>query len=117
MVALLIAMTSASLRDSGLTIHPTTVYADTTESWDPGPPKGVVGSDGIRCNGVAAQDGVSYDYTNYVGADAGEMAAGRERTWQQTYCRWVLEQDMGRFFDMHGVKLDPSRIKMTIQRL
>ena len=89
-----------------------------TETWAPPVPKGVVGADGVACHGEATQDGHTYIYTNYIGADAGEMAAGRERAWQMDYCRWMLEQDMGRWFLFkHGVMLDPANIRMTVTRL
>jgi hypothetical protein len=94
-------------------------YADSA-TIDPGPPKGVVGNDGIACTGKATQDGHTLTYTNYIGADREEMASDptRERTWQTDYCQWMLAQDMGGWYrNQWGVTLDPSAIKITIKRM
>jgi hypothetical protein len=99
---------------------PTTVYADEVTIDVGVPTKGVAGNDGIACTGKATQDGHTLTYTNYVGADAGEMSSNpdKERSWQSDYCRWMLEQDMGGWFKyQHNVTLDPSNIKITIRRL
>lgn len=100
----------------GFTLPITVSFAD-TETWDPGPPKGVVGNDGIRCHGEVTQDGHTYVYTNYVGADADEPT-DREHAWQRSYCQWILEQDMSRYFLVqHNLILDTSKIRVTITRL
>lgn len=87
---------------------------------DEGPPKGVVGADGIACHGEASQDGHSLKYTNYVGADADRMSADPqgERAWQAAHCSWLLAEGMSGWFRyQHGVELDVTRIRMTIRRL
>lgn len=106
-----------------LLVAPMAVSAEVYE-WDAadtvGMPKGVAGADGIRCHGEATQDGHTYKYTNYVGADADEMSSdsARERAWQTSFCRHILETDMSRWFlYAHGITLDTSNIRMTIQRL
>lgn len=94
-------------------------YADSA-TFDPGPPKGVVGQDGIACTGKATQDGHTLTYTVYIGADGDEMSSNpsRERAWQADYCQWALEQDMSGWFKYQwGVELDPGSIKVTIKRL
>jgi hypothetical protein len=101
---------------------PTTVplaHADSA-TFDPGPPKGVVGNDGIACTGRATQDGHTLTYTVYIGADREEMASNptRERTWQDDYCAWALAQDMsGWFMVQHGITLDTTNIHITTKRL
>lgn len=105
-------------------VAPTMAFAETVE-WDAagdgvGVPKGIIGQDGIACHGEATQDGHTYKYTNYIGADGDEMASNpqREQAWQTNYCRHVLETDMsGWFMQQHGITLDTSRIKMTIKHL
>lgn len=99
--------------------HPQTVHAEEA-TFDPGPPKGVVGQDGIACTGKATQDGHTLTYTVYIGADGDEMSSNpeRERRWQNAYCAYALEQDMGGWFKYQwGVTLDPGSIKTTIRRL
>jgi hypothetical protein len=96
-----------------------TAYAEEA-SFDPGPPKGVVGQDGIACVGKASQGGNSLTYTVYIGADGDEMRdrPDRERSWQTDYCHWALEQDMSGWFKYQwDTALDPSNIKVTIKRL
>lgn len=95
------------------------VYAESA-SFDPGPPKGVVGQDGIACTGTASQDGNTLKYTVYIGADGDEMASNpsREREWQRSYCRWALEQDMGGWFKYQwGQDLKPESIQVSIRGL
>jgi hypothetical protein len=115
---LVVQMISLGIVD-GVAERPVTAHAEEA-SFDPGPPKGVVGQDGVACVGKASQDGHSLTYTVYVGADEGEMSSNpsRERSWQSNYCQWALEQDMGGWFKYQwGVSLDPSNIKVSVRRL
>lgn len=99
---------------------PVNVYADSTTVIDVGAPKGVIGYDGIQCTGQATQDGYTLVYTNYVGADAGQMATNpqSERQWQLADCRWMLERDMsGWFLYRHGITLDTQNILLRAKQL
>lgn len=94
--------------------------ASETVTIDVGAPKGVEGADGIRCTGRASAGGYTLVYTNYVGADAGEMASNpdRERAWQTAHCHYLLENHMaGWFLYQHDIHLDTEQIKVTIDRL
>lgn len=120
---LLMALFALALLMSGIgnVIAGTAKLAHAEEaSFDPGPPKGVVGQDGIACMGKASQGGHTLTYTVYIGADGDEMSSNpdRERSWQSNYCQWALEQDMGGWFKYQwGVTLDPGNIKTSIRRL
>jgi hypothetical protein len=94
-------------------------HADSA-TFDPGPPKGVVGADGIACTGRATQDGHTLTYTVYIGADADEMSSNptRERSWQAEYCTWALSQDMsGWYLNQWSVTLDPTNIRVSTKHL
>ena len=94
-------------------------HADSA-TFDPGPPKGVVGNDGIACTGRATQEGHTLTYVVYIGADREEMSSNptRERSWQASYCQWALEHDMGGYFKyQYSVTLDPTNIKVSTKRL
>lgn len=87
---------------------------------DDGPPKGVVGADGMSCTGRAAQDGHTLKTTTYTGVDGDEWANHNDsqRTWREDNCKWQLEQNMsGWFLHRHNVILDVSRIKITYKEL
>jgi hypothetical protein len=94
-------------------------HADSA-TFDPGPPKGVVGADGIACTGRATQDGHTLTYTVYIGADGDEMASrpDRERAWQADYCQWALSQDMSGWYRYQwNVQLDPTNIHVSTKHL
>jgi hypothetical protein len=99
-----------------------TAHAETVV-WDDGPPKGVVGADGIRCIGTASAGGHTYTSVKYVGADAGEMSSDpqRERNWQRSQCEWEQRQLIGGvpgwFKYRHGIDIDPASVRVTIEPL
>jgi len=101
--------------------HAETVIWD--EASDGGVPKGVVGNDGIRCIATATAGGDTYTAIRYIGADADEMASNpdRERNWQAEHCRWINSQEVGGvrgwFKWTKGIDIDPSIIKVTIERV
>ncbi|HEX5164228.1 MAG TPA: hypothetical protein VFV93_02430 [Thermomicrobiales bacterium] len=97
------------------------VYADEfiwDAADDAGPPKGVVGYDGIQCVGEATQDGHHVKLTNYVGYSAGQPEA-RERAWQLSECRNMMRDHMRFVFLMQwGVAFrDSTPIAITTRRL
>ena len=109
-----------------LSLAPTIAHAETVvwdEASDGGIPKGVVGSDGVRCIGEATAGGTTYRAIRYIGADADEMASdpGRERAWQVEHCRWINSQEVGGvrgwFKWQRGIDIDPSIIKITVERV
>jgi hypothetical protein len=102
-----------------LVLMPTVASAETFE-WDPGPPKGVVGHDGIACYGEASQGGHTAKLTNYVGADAGWMSSqpDRERAWQQAECRSMMESHLALVFTWKwNVDLDLANVRVSSRRL
>ena len=91
-------------------------------SWDDGPPKGVVGQDGIACEYTASYAGHSYHAVEYIGADAGWMASqpARERAWQISECHKYAREGGVRFFLWHEnmvVTADMLDITVSIRRL
>lgn len=90
---------------------------------DEGPPKGVVGQDGIRCIGTASAGGHTVTLVQYIGADGDEMANNpdRERSWQSNYCEWAQRQTVGGvpgvFRFKYGIDIDPNDVKVSTERL
>lgn len=83
---------------------------------DLGPPKGVVGADGVRCVGTVTQGGVTLKQVEYSGVDADEYGkdAEREKQWSRDNCKWQLEQGMAGYFKWTlGQELDVSQIRVT----
>jgi len=109
-----------------LMMAPTVAHAELVvwdEAEDGGVPKGVVGHDGVRCIGEATAGGTTYRAIRYIGADAEEMSSNptRERNWQVEHCRWINSQDVGGvrgwFRWQRGIDIDPSTIKITVERV
>src|SRR5687768_12539305 len=77
---------------SGAVLHVPVASAETFVI-DQGPPKGVVGYDGIRCTGEYERDGNTYRYVMYFGADEHE-AQESERSWQESRCHQKMQRVM-----------------------
>jgi hypothetical protein len=101
-----------------LLLVPTVVHADDYTS-DEGPPKGVIGYDGIQCIGETTQQGHHLKIITYVGADAGEMATNpeRERAWQKEHCQYIQNLMMGYWFSNRGLQVDTTQIHLTIKQV
>lgn len=100
---------------------PATTYAH-DRSWDDGPPKGVVGQDGVACEYTASYAGHSYHAVEYIGADAGMMASDpkREMAWQESECHKYAYEGGIRFFLWHEnmvVTADQLTVTVSMRRL
>lgn len=94
---------------------PSVVHAETV-TIDDGPPKGVVGSDGVRCTGTVTVDGFTLKQVEYSAVDAEQLSADwqREKQWSRDNCKWQLEQGMSGYFRWTlGKQLDVGTIRVT----
>lgn len=102
-----------------LALLPATASAETVV-WDDGPPKGVVGYDGIACIAEGTFGGTTYRNVTYFGADAGWMATQpqREQAWQMNQCDEKGRLQVANWFKyQRGMDIDRGAVTITVRRL